>query len=885
MTVSNAPTTGSLGAVDLTTNQNVGGIKTLTSALVVPVAAGGTNPPRKEYVDAEITALLGIIKGLQAHPNVQWATTVALPTNVYASGVITGSALAALSIDSGSPAVGQRILVKNEAAAANNGLYVVTKAGGVAEAFVLGRVADMNEASEIPGAFVFVEEGTVNKATGWFVASPGPFTIGTTAIPWSQFTGAGDLSAGEGIAITGNQVSTTSGLMSAKDPAFGVVGDFKMTGAVITISEGSLKEGTLNTVPSDLIAGKTMIIVGLTAPLLVQAVNTGTKVVTFTTNASGAVASAWCGWGTDNTSKLNAFFAYIFENQLTGIWPSGKYLITGTVGWPDGGEGWAGGTIICGGAALNTALYGIKANLPHNGGTSLIWGGAKGGTMMAFHRIMHVHWVGGLSLVGQPSYSPSEVFTTFGNRAGIGYLVAQTGNPAIGTGYHFFDDLVVGDMYLGLQFAVGQSDNNCDTSRFNRIVANRCDQVFLASGGQQMAYTVGFAHFIKCKRGWVLAGGGTTDVQLLNLSGCIPAESREDSGATASNGGSVVTDSAVVASDVGRLVTGTNVPAACYVGTVTPGVSFTTVNGPGSVTAATMTGAVTGVTLGQVFSGVEARSEVNASNSRVGLMRIEQGTYGCIYVGGTSQLNIDSFEEALTEAANKNLFYIDGGSSPGGFLRIGQLNMFSYNETPSITNSPFYMGAAASRSGQLVIDEAMWNGPGSVIAKLQHYFFANANAYADITVRVLRDRSGNTQNPINTRLQRGKCFLYGSTTDATTAVTLQQGGLPVTDVFAYGPQVPKGYAIILITIFGDRGDGTFSRFQRQLNVFRTSGEATTSFTTPTGWTDTAEGTDQISTAAVSANKTLELKMKGTAAKTIAWQATVEMLAWTAATAP
>lgn len=400
-----------------------------------------------------------------------------------------------------------------------------------------------------------------------------------------------------------------------------------------------------------------------------------------------------------------------------------------------------------------------------------------------------------------------------------------------------------------------------------------------------MAYTIGFAHFIKCSRGIVLAGGGATDIQMLNISGCIPEASREDVGATAASGVSTILDSAIRASDVGRAVTGTGVPAECYVGTVTPGVSFTIVTQPGGITAAVTIAEVKGVTLGQVFTGIECISGPNESNTHIGLYRIERGTYGAVYVKGNSQLNIDSFEEAETEAANKNLITVEGGNNPGGMLHIGQMTMFSYNETPSSTNSPIYIGQSASRSGALMVGQAMWNGPGKQITKLTYYFFVQNNAYADVTVKALRDRSGNTYNPINTRLQRGKCLLNNETTNETTGAVLRQAGMPLTAIFSFGPQVPKGWAEILITIVGDRGDGTFSRFRRTLVVSRTSGEATTEFTTPTGWTDKAEGTDKIGTLSVTSNKTINIEMKGTTGKTIQWQATVDMIAWTAAAAP
>jgi hypothetical protein len=195
-------------AVKLTGNQTVAGVKTFSGEVIVPTPTNATDAARKDYVDAAIN-------GLNAHPNVQYATTGPLPANTVIGQTLTGVGFGALGLDGGSLVVGERLLVKNEVTAANNGIYLVTAVGALAAVYVLTRAGDMNEASEVPGAFCFVEKGTVNAKNGFFVASPGPFTLGTTAIPWSQFTGAGDLTAGTGITLTGNEVAVSSSVANS----------------------------------------------------------------------------------------------------------------------------------------------------------------------------------------------------------------------------------------------------------------------------------------------------------------------------------------------------------------------------------------------------------------------------------------------------------------------------------------------------------------------------------------------------------------------------------------------------------------------------------------------------------------------------------------------
>ena len=160
----------------------------------------------KAYADA-------IAQGLSVKPSVQEATAAALPANTYSNGAsgvgatLTAVLAGVLTVDGIAVALGDRVLVQNEAAPANNGIYTVTTLGTVGVAYILTRAVDMNTAAAVPGAFAFTEQGTANAAAGFTVASEGPFTIGTTAITWTQFSGAGDITAGTGLSKSGNTLS------------------------------------------------------------------------------------------------------------------------------------------------------------------------------------------------------------------------------------------------------------------------------------------------------------------------------------------------------------------------------------------------------------------------------------------------------------------------------------------------------------------------------------------------------------------------------------------------------------------------------------------------------------------------------------------------------
>jgi hypothetical protein len=173
-----------------------------------------TNPQdaaTKYYVDSAM-------QGLQIKQTATVATTGALATNTYNNGTagvgatITYSATGAVTIDGHVLALNDYVLVKNEATAANNGLYLVTTAGATGVALVLTRATDMDATAEFSGAFIPVGNvGTANANSLWLCNPSGTVTVGTTAIPFTQLNGATDLTAGTGINITGNTISISTG--------------------------------------------------------------------------------------------------------------------------------------------------------------------------------------------------------------------------------------------------------------------------------------------------------------------------------------------------------------------------------------------------------------------------------------------------------------------------------------------------------------------------------------------------------------------------------------------------------------------------------------------------------------------------------------------------
>ena len=135
----------------------------------------------KQYVD-------GLFNTHDHKMSVRVATTGALPANSVVSGVMTATANGLLTaIDTTSVSAGNRILVKNEATGANNGIYTITTIGSLSAKWVLTRAADADGTNELnSGSLIYVEEGTTLAKTYWTLTNSGTVTIGTTSLTFEQ---------------------------------------------------------------------------------------------------------------------------------------------------------------------------------------------------------------------------------------------------------------------------------------------------------------------------------------------------------------------------------------------------------------------------------------------------------------------------------------------------------------------------------------------------------------------------------------------------------------------------------------------------------------------------------------------------------------------------
>lgn len=203
----------SLGAAALGANTDITSI-TLTTGTISTTPSGGTDIVNKAYADT-------IASGINFHQAVRLATTAALPANTYnngASGVgatLTANANGALSVDGVAAVVGNRILVKDEVAQANNGIYTVTAVGSGAAVYILTRATDFDSAGSgvdqiDAGDFFLVTAGTTQANTSFVQQTPLPIIVGATPIVFTQFGAPITYSAGTGLSLAGTIFSITN---------------------------------------------------------------------------------------------------------------------------------------------------------------------------------------------------------------------------------------------------------------------------------------------------------------------------------------------------------------------------------------------------------------------------------------------------------------------------------------------------------------------------------------------------------------------------------------------------------------------------------------------------------------------------------------------------
>jgi len=194
------------------------------TGLATPTADG--DAATKSYVDS-------VAEGLDVKDSVHVASTANIAS-------LSDGCDAGATIDGVTLVAGDRVLLKDQSTASQNGIYVVA-ADGVSPS----RGADMEAASSAAGVFVFVEEGTANADAGFVCTSnAGADTVGTHSLAFTQFSGAGQITAGSALTKSGNTLN-----VAVDDSSIEVSSDalrVKASGITSAMLAGSIANSKLN---------------------------------------------------------------------------------------------------------------------------------------------------------------------------------------------------------------------------------------------------------------------------------------------------------------------------------------------------------------------------------------------------------------------------------------------------------------------------------------------------------------------------------------------------------------------------------------------------------------------------------------------------------------
>jgi hypothetical protein len=271
----------------------------------------------KGYVDAAR-------QGLDVKQSVRAATTasVNLATDLAAGDVLDGVTLAA----------GDRILVKNQNGTdvhVDNGIYVVQASGAPVRASDSDGTADTGELS--PGTFTFVEEGTVNSDKGFVISTNGTIVVGSTAIAWTQFSGAGSFTAGDGLSQTGNtiNVNVVANRTAITGDAVDIASTYVGQASITTL--GTITTGVWNATDVAVADGGTGASDAATARTNLG-ITTTAGAVTTSTSTLARIAKQGCAASADGTSSTTVTHNFNTTDVIVQVYEaSGGATVIGDV--------------------------------------------------------------------------------------------------------------------------------------------------------------------------------------------------------------------------------------------------------------------------------------------------------------------------------------------------------------------------------------------------------------------------------------------------------------------------------------------------------------------------------------------------------------------------
>lgn len=204
-----------IGSTSISLGGSTSTLAGLTSVTLTQDPTLALQASTKQYVDDQVAT----VSNLTYHTQVVASTTGNLNatynngTGGVGATLTNAGAFAVFSIDSTSPTATQRVLIKDQTNAAQNGIYVVTTVGdAISVPWVLTRASDFNAQGSGPnfiqtGASVFITGGTTWGSTSWVMTTTGTITVGTTNLNWTQTSSSGNILVNAPLSKAGNTIS------------------------------------------------------------------------------------------------------------------------------------------------------------------------------------------------------------------------------------------------------------------------------------------------------------------------------------------------------------------------------------------------------------------------------------------------------------------------------------------------------------------------------------------------------------------------------------------------------------------------------------------------------------------------------------------------------
>lgn len=330
-----SPSQSGLNITNSTINSTTIGATTpssaaFTTATVATAPVNGTDVVNKTYLEY-------FAAGISWKQPVLCATTA----NITLSGLQT--------LDGVTVVAGDRVLVKNQSTASQNGIYL-------ASASAWSRAPDADVWTDLISALAFVETGTTLAGSAWYCSAQPGGTLGTTAVNWSNFSVAATYTAGTGLTLSSYQFSITNTGVTA-----GAYGSASKTLTATVNAQGQLTVlaatdiaiantqvsglGTMSTQNANAVAITGGTISGLSSPIPVASGGTGASTLTGYVKGSGTLA--FSASATIPTTDLSGTItnAQLQNSTISGI-SLGSNLATLTIGSGLSGTSYNGSTAV-----------------------------------------------------------------------------------------------------------------------------------------------------------------------------------------------------------------------------------------------------------------------------------------------------------------------------------------------------------------------------------------------------------------------------------------------------------------------------------------------------------------------------------------------------------